>query len=76
MPILAGIPGDKLAQFRDILIHDGCSFALKDALAKQWPGRLTTVTPAAVELHVTMSALSDQLLVVTLAPGQGDGADV
>jgi len=68
MPILASIPKDKLAQFRDILIHDGCSFALKDALAKQWPGRFTNVTPAAVELHVTMSAFTDQLLAVTLAP--------
>jgi len=68
MPILASMPGDKLAQFRDILLHDGCSFGLKDALAKQWPGRFTKVTPAAVELHVTMSALTDQLLKITLAP--------
>lgn len=68
LPILASIPGHKLALFRDILIHDGCSFGLKDALAKQWPGRFTKVTPAAIELHVTMSALTDQLLAVTLAP--------
>lgn len=68
MPILASLPEGKLAQFRDILLHDGCSFALKDALAEQWPGRFTKVTPAAVELHVTMSVLTDQLLGVTLAP--------
>ena len=68
MPILASVPEHKLAQFRDIVLHDGCSFALKDALAKQWPGRFTMVTPAAVELHVTMSVLTDQLLAVTLAP--------
>jgi hypothetical protein len=68
MPILASVADHKLALFRDIVLHDGCSFALKDALAKQWPGRFTNVTPAAVELHVTMSALTDQLLAVTLAP--------
>lgn len=68
IPILASVPEHKLAQFRDILLHDGCSFALKDALATDWPGRFTKVTPAAVELHVTMSALTDQLLAVTLAP--------
>ncbi len=68
MPILATVPRSKLAQFHDIVLHDGCSFGLKDALAKQWPGRFTKVTPAAVELHVTMSALTDQLLEVTLAP--------
>lgn len=68
MPILATVAGHKLALFRDIVLHDGCSFALKDALAEQWPGRFTKVTPAAVELHVTMSALTDQLVAVTLAP--------
>jgi len=68
MPILASVAEHKLAQFRDILLHDGCSFALKDALAKQWPGRFTKVTPAAVELHVTMSALADQPIAIALAP--------
>ena len=68
IPILACIPKDKLARFRDILLHDGCSFGLKDALATEWPGRFTKVTPAAVELHVTMSVLTDQLLEVTVAP--------
>ena len=68
MPILASLPKHKLTQFRDILLHDGCSFALKDALATEWPGRFTKLTPAAVELHVTMNALTDQLVAVTLAP--------
>jgi hypothetical protein len=68
LPILASLPKDKLAMFRDILLHDGTSFALKDALKEKWPGRFTKVTPAAVELHVTMSALSDQPIGITLAP--------
>jgi hypothetical protein len=68
LPILSSLSEDKLSVFRDILLHDGTSFALKDALKKQWPGRFTKVTPAAVELHVTMSALSDQPVAITLAP--------
>lgn len=68
IPILTSLPEGKLARFRDILIHDGCSFALKDALAAQWPGRFTKVTPAAVEIHVTMSVLADHPLSVTIAP--------
>ncbi len=68
LPILSSVPEDKLSMFRDILLHDGTSFALKDALKKEWPGRFTTLTPAAVELHVTMSALTDRAIAVTLAP--------
>lgn len=68
MPILASLPEHKLQRFRDILVHDGTSFALKDTLAKEWPGRFTKVTPAAVEIHVTMSTLNDQPIAITLAP--------
>ena len=68
VPVLEGLPKNKLAQFEEVLIHDGTSFALKDALKKRWPGRFTKVTPAAVELHVTMSVLSDNPVAITLAP--------
>lgn len=68
MPVLGSVPGDKLARFADIVIHDGTSFALKDCLAPQFPGRFTKVSPAAVELHVTMSAITDNATLVTLAP--------
>jgi hypothetical protein len=68
MPILASIPRDKLEQFRDILIHDGTSFALKATLADAWPGRFTKVSPAAIEAHVTMTALGDLPIAITLAP--------
>jgi hypothetical protein len=57
-----------LARFEDIIIHDGSSFALKDALRHVFPGRFTTVDPAAVELHATFSGFADNIVSVTLAP--------
>lgn len=57
-----------LSCFEDVVIHDGSSFALHDALACAFPGRFTTVSPAAVELHATMSLLHDNLTSLTLAP--------
>ncbi len=66
--VLQGIPEEKLAQFRDIMAHDGCSFALKDALAEVFPGRFTKTSPAAVELHVTMSLFTDNPCSITVAP--------
>jgi hypothetical protein len=68
MPVLKSLPRQKLAMFDDVVIHDGTSFALKDDLAGQWPGRFTRVSPAAVELHVTMSALDDNPISIVLAP--------
>lgn len=68
MPVLQSLPREKLVMFDDILIHDGTSFALKDDLAHQWPGRFKRVSPAAVELHVTMSALDDNPISIVLAP--------
>jgi hypothetical protein len=66
-PVLEGVPKRMLAQFDEVLVHDGTSFALKDALSKKWPGRFTKVTPAAVELHVTMSVLRDNPIAIVLA---------
>jgi hypothetical protein len=67
-PVLGAGLGSKLGKFRDILLHDGSSFALKDALNGEWPGRFTKVSPAAVEVHVTMSAFEDNPVHITLAP--------
>src|SRR5260370_11801889 len=67
-PVLSAGLGSKLGRFRDMLQHDGSSFALKDGLKKQWPGRFTKISPAAVELHVTMSAFDDNPIQITLAP--------
>lgn len=67
-PILTPELGSKVARFRDIQAHDGCSFALKDGLKDPWPGRFTKISPAAVELHVTMSVFEDNPISITLAP--------
>jgi len=55
-----------LGEFGRIVIQDGCSFAVKDALREQYPGRFKKQNPAAVELHVTMSLLNESVEQVTL----------
>jgi len=65
---LRPMPGSALALFDDILIQDGSSFAVHPALAGVFPGRHTTISPAAVELHATMSLWNDQAVVLTIAP--------
>ncbi|MGZ9275453.1 MAG: IS4 family transposase, partial [Nitrospira sp.] len=57
-----------LSLFDDILLQDGSSFAIHAALAGVFPGRRTTISPAAVELHAMMSLWSDQPLVLFVAP--------
>ena len=57
-----------LGEFGRILIHDGCSFAVKETLREQYPGRFRKQNPAAVELHVTMSLLGESVEQVTLTP--------
>jgi hypothetical protein len=56
------------ARFRHIRLQDGTSFALKDGLAKRFPGRFTKVSPAAVELHVNLDLLTETLHSVWLSP--------
>lgn len=60
--------GTPLTRFRDIRIQDGTSFAVKSALSETFPGRFTTIEPAAVELHVNYSARRDEAVQVTLTP--------
>jgi hypothetical protein len=57
-----------VARFKDIVIQDGSSFALKKQLRDAFPGRFTTTDPAAVELHATYSGFSDEVIRVQLAP--------
>jgi len=54
-------------RFKDIVVHDGTSFALHDSLVESFPGRFTKVSPAAVELHTTMSLFHDNFTCVTAA---------
>jgi Transposase DDE domain len=57
-----------VSRFEDIVIQDGSSFAIKNKLQKVFPGRFTTIEPAAVELHATYSGFSDEVYAVALAP--------
>ena len=66
--VLRFAPQSPFAQFTHITIHDGTSFAVKSTLKKTFPGRFTKISPAAVELHVTMELLSEGLERVTLTP--------
>ncbi len=50
------------------MIQDGSSFAVKDSLRDVFPGRFKRVSPAAVELHVSMDLLSEALEHITLTP--------
>ncbi len=58
--------GGLLSEFKGIIIQDGSSFAIKDSLKKVFPGRFTTVSPAAVEIHVTMDLLEGSVQDATL----------
>lgn len=66
--VLEPVPGHALRRFDDILLHDGSSFALVDDLTDTVPRRLPMVSPAAVEVHATMSLLHDQATWVHLTP--------
>lgn len=68
MQTLTSKPNSPLAQFDDIVIQDGTSFALKDELRSVFPGRFTTAEPAAVELHTTYSGFADQVTRVVVTP--------
>lgn len=57
-----------LACFKDIVIQDGSSFALKKSLRGAFPGRFTTIEPAAVEIHATYSGFRDEVATVQIAP--------
>ena len=57
-----------VARFKDIVIQDGSSFALKHTLRETFPGRFTTIEPAAVEVHATYSGFSDEVSAVQIAP--------
>src|SRR6266566_4661458 len=60
--------GQAFSEFRHIVIQDGTSFAIRDALREVFPGRFKAVKPAAVELHATMDLLCDAPTTVVLTP--------
>lgn len=66
--ILRPAADGKLAHFQDVVVQDGSSFAVHDALAHTFGGRFTTIRPAAVELHTFLSLFHDQVIDVAVAP--------
>ena len=66
--VLKPASGSALEKFKDILIHDGTSFRLKDGLRKEWPGRFRRNSPAAMEIHTTMSVTQDNVVRLVMAP--------
>jgi len=65
--VLRFSPASPFARFEHIRIQDGTSFALKSALADTFPGRFTTISPAAVELHVDLDLMSEMVNQVVLS---------
>ena len=68
LKVLGFEKGRAFAAFRHIVIQDGSSFAMHDALREVFPGRFNVVKPAAVELHTTMDLLCDAPTTVVLTP--------
>jgi hypothetical protein len=58
--VLGVASGGAFSEFRRIVIQDGSSFAIKDALKEVFPGRFKKVKPAAVELHATLDLLTNR----------------
>lgn len=56
------------SKFDDILAHDGGSFAVHEQFADAFPGRISGNAPVAVELHFTMSLLTDNVTNVKISP--------
>jgi hypothetical protein len=68
MKVLGFEAGQALSEFKRIVMQDGSSFALHDALARVFPGRFNAVNPAAVELHCTIDLLQDAPIPIVLSP--------
>jgi len=68
LKVLGFEKGRAFAEFRQIVLQDGSSFAIHDGLREVFPGRFKVVKPAAVELHTTMDLLCDAPTTVVLTP--------
>jgi hypothetical protein len=55
-------------RFERIILQDGTSFSVHAALEAVFPGRFKATNPAAVELHVAMDLLTEQVESVVLTP--------
>src|SRR2546426_10171512 len=68
MKVLGFEAGQAFRAFTRLIVQDGSSFALHEALAEVFPGRFTAVSPAAVELHCTLDLLQDAPITIALSP--------
>ena len=68
MKVLGFEAGAAFREFGRLILQDGSSFALHQALADCFPGRFNAVSPAAVELHCTLDLLQDAPLTIALSP--------
>jgi len=68
MKVLGFEAGQAFRAFTRLIVQDGSSFALHEALADVFPGRFTAVSPAAVELHCTLDLLQDAPVTIALSP--------
>ena len=66
--VLRPAAGGQLAHFEDLVVQDGSSFAVHDALRRTFGGRFTTIRPAAVEIHTFVSVFRDQVIEAEVAP--------
>jgi hypothetical protein len=68
MKVLGFEAGEAFSEFNRLILQDGSSFALHEALRYVFPGRFNAVSPAAVELHGTLDLLQDAPLTLYLSP--------
>jgi hypothetical protein len=68
MKVLGFEAGEAFSEFGRVILQDGSSFALHEALATIFPGRFHTVSPGAVELPCTLDLLQDAPLIIALSP--------
>src|SRR5688572_30013534 len=68
MKVLGFEAAEAFSEFNHLLLQDGTSFALHNALAQVFPGRFNAVSPAAVELHCPLDLLQDAPITIALSP--------
>lgn len=68
MKVLGFEAGQAFSEFNRLILQDGSSFALHNALADVFPGRFNAVHPAAVELHCTLDVLQDAPITIASSP--------
>src|SRR5207237_6392813 len=68
MKVLGFEAGQAFRAFTRLIVQDGSSFALHEALADVFPGRFTAVSPAAVELDCPLDLLQDAPVTIALSP--------